>query len=201
MTNAGVLVLIAGILFSASTLVSDREARAENQVERAEERAEEAAERAEERTEDRVERAKERAEKQAEKKAEKRAKEREESAEGRAGGSESEGRGPEDVTVKVESERQAEFLGTCAVSGGEEDAIGGNTPQSFDYNLNGQRLECEIQNQSGGSLRVVLTSGDGDRSVYEIDGRGGTIKLAYTKNGISSSISSGGSGGRAGSSS
>lgn len=198
MMNAKVLILVTAVFFAVSVLVSDREARAEDRAERAEERAEKAMERAEERAEKRAERAErakekaeERAEKKSRKKAEKRAKERAESTEGRAGGSdESEGRGSEDVTIKVQGGRQTEFSGTCAV-GGEESAIGGQTPQSFDYGLDGQKLKCEIQNQSTGPLRVVLVGGENDRSVYQINGRGSTIKLTYTKNGISSSISSG----------
>ncbi len=135
--NAKVLILVTAVFFAVSVLVSDREARAEDRAERAEERAEKAMERAEERAEKRAERAErakekaeERAEKKSRKKAEKRAKERAESTEGRAGGSdESEGRGSEDVTIKVQGGRQTEFSGTCAV-GGEESAIGGQTPRA-----------------------------------------------------------------------
>lgn len=171
-------------------MVSDQAALAEDRAERAEERTEEAAERAEERAEERT--------KKAEKKAQKRAKERAGSTEGRTGGSEGEERGSEDVTIKVEGGSQAKFSGTCAV-GEEEDDIGGQTPQSFEYSLDGQKLDCEIRNQSAGPLKITLTSG-GDRSVYEVDGRGSTITLTYTKNGISSSISPG-SGGQASNSS
>ncbi len=71
----------------------------------------------------------------------------------------------------------------------EEDDTGGQTSQSIEYSLEAQKLECEIRNQSAGPLKITLTNG-GDRSVYEVDGRGSTIKLIYTKNGISSSISS-----------
>jgi len=198
MMNAKVLILVTGILFSASVLVSDQKALAEDRAERAEERAEEAAERAEERAEERAKKAEEKAEKRAEKKAEKRAKERAESTEGQSGGSEGEERGSEDVTIKVKGGPQAKFSGMCTVDE-EENDIGGQTPQSFEYSLDGQKLECEIRNQSTGPLKITLTSG-GDRSVYEVDGRGSTIKLTYTKNGISSSISSG-SGGQASSSS
>ena len=185
MINAKVLVLITGTLFLATALLSGREARAE-------ERAEKAAERAEKRAE-KAERARERAEERAEKRAKKKAKERAQSTKERAGGG-----GPEKVTLKIKGGQQAEFSGTCAV-GEEEHTIEGRAPQSFDYSLEGRNLECGIQNQGSGPLEVALISGD-DRSVYKLDGRGGTIKLVYTKNGISSSISSG-SGGQTSSSS
>ncbi len=187
-TNTTVLILLAAILASAFALAGgSQQAHAVDGVEEAEERAEEAAERAEERAEEAEERAEE-AKEEAEDKAEKQAK----STERRSGETEGKNRGSEDVTVKIQGNPETEFSGTCTV-GDEENEIEGQVPQSFDYDLDGQKLECKIQQQNAGTLTVVLT-GDGARAVQKIHSRGGTLNLTYGGNGIISfSTSSSGS--------
>jgi hypothetical protein len=49
-----------------------------------------------------------------------------------------------------------------------------------------EELECEVHQRSEGALGVVLESGD-DRSEQRISSQGGTIKLSYSENSISSS--------------
>ena len=97
---------------------------------------------------------------------------------------EDEGSG-EALTLKVEGRPEAEFSGTCAVGGVESEEIGGRTPQSFTYDLDGKPLECEIASE--GDVEVTLTHGN-TRSVQRIGG--GTLSLTYENGSISSSTSS-----------
>ena len=107
-----------------------------------------------------------------------------ESAEGEDGA-------PKEVTLTVGGEPGTEFSGNCAV-GGEKDDLGGRVPQKVSYRFLGGELECEVRQRSAGALGVVLESGN-DRSEQRISSRGGTIKLTYSENSISSSTSSSGS--------
>ncbi len=171
--SAGIPILLAVILVSAFILaLSDRPARAEEQAEEAEERAEEAEERAEERAEEARERAEEKTERP---RREARSRER----------------GPENVTLKVKGDKGAEYSGTCTTGDKEED-IGGQVPQSFEFELEGEQLECEITKGSG-TLKIVLT-GDGTHAVQQISSQDGTFNLTYDGNGgVSFSASSSGS--------
>lgn len=196
--SARILVLLVAI-FLASTLAlagNGQRAQAKEPAEEAAEEAEERAEEAEELAEERTERAEEEAEEEAE-----RAEERAERGKKRDDTTENKSRGPEEVTLEITGGPETEFSGTCSV-GNEENALSGPVPQSFDYSLNGQKLECKIRKQGAddASLKVVLTGGDSERSVYRINGQGATIELTYANGGISSSISSG-SGGSASASS
>src|SRR5215210_5671000 len=96
-----------------------------------------------------------------------------------------------EVTLSIEGDPDTEFSGTCNV-GDEENELNGQVPESFDYGLEGQQLECEIRQESSGSLEILLT-GPGDRIEQQISTPGGTISLAYSENGVSSSTSSSGS--------
>lgn len=195
--SARVLVLLAAI-FLASTLTltgTGQRAQAKEPAEEAAEEAEERAEEAEELAEERAERAEEEAEEEAER-AKELAEERAERSKKRDEATEDKSRGPGEVTLEITGGPETEFSGTCSV-GDEENVISGQVPQSFNYSLNGQKLECEIRKQGAddGSLKVVLTGGDSDRSVYRINGQGPTIELTYANGGISSSSISSGSGG------
>ena len=162
--------------------MSDQPARAEGQTEEAEERTEKLAEEAEERAEEAEERAEERAEETS-----KRAEKKTESTRKQAGSRE---RGPENVTLRVKGDKGTQYSGTCTTADKEE--IGGQVPQSFKYELEGEQLECEITKRSG-TLKIVLT-GDGTRAVQQIGSQEGTFNLAYNGNGaVSFSTSSSGS--------
>ena len=182
-TNAEIPILLAVILISAFVLAfDDRPARAEEQAEKAEERAEKQAEEAEERAEEAEERAEERAEE-----TRKRAEKKTESPRKQAGSRE---RAPENVTLRVKGDKGTQYSGTCTTADKEEE-IGGQVPQSFEYELEGEQLECEITKRSG-TLKIVLT-GDGTRAVQQIGSQGGTFNLAYNGNGnVSFSTSSSG---------
>lgn len=175
--NARIIILLVAILASAFALASvSQQAQAKEQSEEAEERAEEAEERAEERAEEAEERAKE---------AEKQAEERNRSTGERAG----DGGSPQTVTLSIQGDPGTEFSGTCTV-GGEEKTISGEVPRSFEYKLDGGGIECEIRHGPGtGTMKVVLT-GNGIRSVQQVNTPGGTISLSYTNGGISSSTTS-----------
>ncbi len=169
---SAVLVVLA-FAVAAGTQRAQTEERAEKKAEKREKKAEGRAGKAEKQT---GERAEERAEKQ-------RAK-----SKGRAKG---ESRGPEEVTLRIEGGSGTEFSGTCTV-GDEEHDLSGEVPQSFDYSLDGQKLECGIQKQDAGRMKVVLT-GDGINSIQQVNGSGGTtVNLAYdAAGGVSFSTSSG----------
>jgi hypothetical protein len=93
-----------------------------------------------------------------------------------------------EVTLSIEGDPDTEFSGTCDI-GDEENELSGQVPESFDYDLGGQQLECEIRQESSGSLEILLT-GPGDRIEQQISNPGGTISLAYSEDGVSSSSSS-----------
>lgn len=93
--------------------------------------------------------------------------------------------GPKEAMLKIEGEPRTEFSGICAV-GGAKDDLGGRVPQQISYRFVGEKLECEVHQQSEGVLEVVLESGD-DRSEQQISSPGVTIKLAYSEDSISSS--------------
>jgi hypothetical protein len=96
-----------------------------------------------------------------------------------------------EVTLSIEGDPGTGFSGTCSV-GDEENELSGQVPESFGYDLEGQQLECEIRQEGTGSLKILLT-GPGDRIQQQINNPGGTISLAYSENGVSSSTSSSGS--------
>jgi hypothetical protein len=94
------------------------------------------------------------------------------------------------VMLSIEGDSGTEFSGTCSV-GDEAYELSGEVPESFDYDLEGQQLECEIRQESAGNLNVLLT-GPGDRIQQQANTPGGTISLVYSENGVSSSTSSSG---------
>ena len=103
---------------------------------------------------------------------------------------ENRGGGSGDVALRIAGDKGTPFTGTCSV-GGEEHDIGGQVPQSLEYDLNGQELECEIRKQGdeSGKLEVVLSSDD-VRSVQRIEGEDVTLRLTYAKGSVSSSTTS-----------
>lgn len=199
--NTKVLIVLVAVVTSAfALLISSQQAQAKDRSERAEERAERKAEKAEEKAERRAEKIEERREKRAEKREEKaeerarkkRSERRAESAKEQSGETGSESRSSGALTLKIQGAKGTEFSGTCTV-GSEEHDVSGQVPQSFEYSLDGEKLECEIRNQNAdaGALKIVLV-GDGIHAVQQISS-GGTVSLTYDGNSISSSTSSSGS--------
>ena len=65
-----------------------------------------------------------------------------------------------EVTLKIEGSPGTEFSGTCIIGGKEEKKLSGRVPKRFIYELDGQRLECEISKQSSnsGQMKVVFSA-------------------------------------------
>ena len=94
------------------------------------------------------------------------------------------------VMLSIEGDSGTEFSGICSV-GDEAYELSGEVPESFDYDLEGRQLECEIRQESAGNLNILLI-GPGDRVQQQANTPGGTISLVYSENGVSSSTSSSG---------
>jgi hypothetical protein len=95
----------------------------------------------------------------------------------------------QEATLEMNGDVGTEFNGSCIV-GDEEMEVSGQVPESFSYELDSERLECEISKESAqGDLEVAFTAGDNVNSVKRISG--GTLKLVYEKGRLSSSTSSG----------
>ena len=93
----------------------------------------------------------------------------------------------EEAMLEIKGDSGTEFSGSCTV-GDEENEISGQAPQSFVYELNGRRLDCQIRkDSSGGNLQLIFTAG-GTRAVQQISG--GALNLTYD-NGMISFSSSG----------
>ncbi|HVF00321.1 MAG TPA: head GIN domain-containing protein [Rubrobacteraceae bacterium] len=89
------------------------------------------------------------------------------------------------VRLEVMGDPGTEFSGSCAVEDEEHEEISGQAPQSFTYDLNAERLECEIASE--GDIEANLTAGN-TNSVQQING--GALNLTYQNGSISSSSSS-----------
>ena len=98
----------------------------------------------------------------------------------------------QEATLEMNGDSGTEFSGFCTV-GDEETEVSGQVPESFTYELDGERLECEISKESvEGDLEVVFAAGHNVNSVQRISG--GTLKFTYENGRLSSSTSSGSSG-------
>ena len=98
----------------------------------------------------------------------------------------------QEATLEMSGDVGTEFYGSCTV-GDEEMEVSGQVPESFRYELDGERLECEISKESAqGDLEVAFTAGNNVNSVKRISG--GTLKLVYENGRLSSSSTSSSSG-------
>lgn len=125
----------------------------------------------------RVEEAVEKAEKQAEE-ATKKAAEREESDEART-----DGVAAGEAVIEVAGDPGTRFSGTCTV-GDEENTIGGQSPQSYTYDLDGRKLDCEFRNEGGGELSIVFDAGNA-HSELSIAPGGRVARLVYDDGDVS----------------
>ncbi len=195
--NTKFLILITALLLSAFALAGCgiQQAQAEPGIEEVEKRIEERMEEIEKRIEKRMEEVEQRIE-EVEKQTEEWAAEEkpEEAAQGESANT-------AEAVLRIEGDPQTKFSGSCAVGDQEREAIAGRARESFDYELDGQRLTCEISNETGGKMEVILEVGN-DRSVQSTNVKGATMRLTYSEGAISSStISSNASGGQVRSSS
>lgn len=99
-------------------------------------------------------------------------------------------RGQEHVTLRINGDQGVPFSGVCSL-GEKRREIAGQTPRSFEFDPKGRELSCEISKQGtqGDELEVVL-NGEGIRSVQQLGGAEGTVRLTYGEGGSFSSISS-----------
>jgi hypothetical protein len=97
-----------------------------------------------------------------------------------------------EVTLKIEGSPGTEFSGTCIVGGKEEKKVSGRVPKRFIYELDGQRLECEIRKQSSnsGEMKVEFSTGDHTNSVQQTSTQGGSLTLRYESHGSTGLVSS-----------
>jgi len=105
-------------------------------------------------------------------------------------GSEDKRDGRGDVTLEIRGEEGTGFSGACSV-GGEQREISGQVPESFEFDLEGRKLSCEISGQGdgGNGLEVVL-SGENVHASQRLAGGQGTSKITYNGNGSVSVMSS-----------
>lgn len=98
----------------------------------------------------------------------------------------------EEASLEMKGDSGTEFSGSCTV-GDREEEVSGQVPESFDFELGGERLDCEISKESAdGNLQVIFSAGPNTRSVQQISG--GTLNFTYENGRISSfSTSSSGS--------
>jgi hypothetical protein len=97
-----------------------------------------------------------------------------------------------EVTLKIEGSPGTEFSGTCIVGGKEEKKVSGSVPKRFIYELDGQRLECEISKHSSnsGQMKVEFSAGDDTNSVQQTSTQGDSLTLRYDGNGSTALVSS-----------
>jgi hypothetical protein len=97
-----------------------------------------------------------------------------------------------EVTLKVEGSPRTEFSGTCIIGGKEEKEVSGRVPKRFIYELDGQRLECEIRKQSSnsGEMKVEFSAGGHTNSVQQSSTQGGSVTLRYDGHGSIGLVSS-----------
>ena len=97
-----------------------------------------------------------------------------------------------EVTLNIEGSPGTKFSGTCIIGGKEEKKVNGRVPKRFIYELDGQRLECEIRKQSSnsGQMKVALSSGGHTNSVQQTSIQGGSVTLRYESHGSTGLVSS-----------
>ena len=91
-----------------------------------------------------------------------------------------------EATLEIEGDPGTGFSGTCTI-GDEEREVSGQVPERFVFEVNGQKLECEISKQSAGAMNIVLDAGGADY-VQRTNSRRVTVRIVYSGVGYSSSI-------------
>jgi hypothetical protein len=97
-----------------------------------------------------------------------------------------------EVTMKIEGSPGTEFSGTCIIGGKEEKKLSGRVPKRFIYDLDGQRLECEIGKQSSnsGQMKVEFSAKAHTNSVQQTSTQGRSLTLRYDGHGSTALVSS-----------
>jgi hypothetical protein len=96
------------------------------------------------------------------------------------------------VTLNIEGSPGTKFSGTCIIGGKEEKKVNGRVPKRFIYELDGQRLECEIRKQSSnsGQMKVEFSAGGQTNSIQQTSTQGGFLTLRYDGPGSTALVSS-----------
>lgn len=98
--------------------------------------------------------------------------------------------GSRKARLEMTGSEGTEFSGSCTVGNAEQE-ISGQVPDSFTFDLDGGRLDCEIRKESAdGNLQIAFNAGNA-HSVQQVSG--GTINLTYENGQVSFSSSSSGS--------
>ena len=94
--------------------------------------------------------------------------------------------------LKIEGSPATEFSGTCIIGGKEEEKISGSVPKRFIYELDGQRLECQISKQilELWGDEVEFSAGGQTNSVQQTSTQGGSLTLRYDGHGSTGLVSS-----------
>jgi hypothetical protein len=97
-----------------------------------------------------------------------------------------------EVTLKIEGSPGTEFSGTCIIGGKEEKKLSGKVPKRFIYELDGQRIECEIRKQSSnsGQMEVAFSAQDHTNSVQQTSTQGSSLTLRYDGHGSTALVTS-----------
>jgi hypothetical protein len=97
-----------------------------------------------------------------------------------------------EVTLKIEGSPGTKFSGTCIIGDKEEKKVNGRVPKRFIYELDGQRLECEIRKQSSnsGQMKVEFSAGGQTNSIQQTSTQGGSLTLRYDGHGSIALVSS-----------
>jgi hypothetical protein len=103
-------------------------------------------------------------------------------------GSSGDGGRVREATLEIEGDPGAEFSGMCTI-GDEEREISGQVPERFVFEVNGQKLECEIHKKSRGAMNIVLDVGEADYA-QRTNSRLATVRIVYSGEGYSSSVQS-----------
>jgi hypothetical protein len=93
-----------------------------------------------------------------------------------------------EAALEIEGDPGTEFSGTCTI-GDEEREVSGQVPWRFVFELDGQKLECEIHKQSTGAMNIVLDVGGADYA-QRTNSRLATVRIVYSGEGYSSSVQS-----------
>lgn len=103
--------------------------------------------------------------------------------------------GPGEAVLRLTGTRGVKFSGECTVAG-EARSVEGETPERLDFALDGGNLECEIEKQDPGQLRVVFTT-ENNNVTQTTSADETTLNLVYENGSVSlSQASSSGAGSR-----
>ena len=97
--------------------------------------------------------------------------------------------GNREATLTVTGKPGTKFAGSCSV-GGDERTFKGEVPERYAFEPRGEKLECEVRKEGGGTLGILFTDGGSVRSEQRTGAGGGTMEFVYSGGGIVSSQTS-----------